>query len=188
MAHALQKGKAVMRKTQPQKGFTLIELMIVVGILAVLAAVAMTSYSAYVRKSRNSEATSILADIRLKQEAYRGAFQEYASGCGAWVPRATPDAESAPASGMSDECTTTWRRLGIVFPNSLYFVYDTEAGPPGTDPSKDRYDAASSARDFWYGAAAIEDLNSNGKCGGFVVVSGEMKITEIPETEAACTY
>ncbi len=179
-----------MRRATNNNGFTLIELMIVVAILGVLAAVAIASYNAYVRRSHNAEATALLADIRLKQEAYRGAFHEYldvSADCEGWVPRAKPTADAASSSGIDADCATTWRRLGVVFPNSMFFVYDTQAGVPGGTPA-DRYTAAPSARDFWYGASAIEDLNGDNKCGGFTVVSGDIGMAEIKETAAACTY
>lgn len=51
-----------------QKGFTLIELMIVVAIIAILASVAMPLYTDYVIRSKTSEATSTLATLRVQME------------------------------------------------------------------------------------------------------------------------
>jgi type IV pilus assembly protein PilE len=55
---------------QPQRGFTLIELMIVVAIVGILAAVAIPQYKDYVRRGSLPEAFSQLADYRVRMEQY----------------------------------------------------------------------------------------------------------------------
>jgi type IV pilus assembly protein PilA len=60
-----------MKKTlQNQKGFTLIELMIVVAIIGILAAVAIPQYQNFTRKSKASEAKVILDAIITSEGAY----------------------------------------------------------------------------------------------------------------------
>ena len=56
-----------MKKTH---GFTLIELMIVVTIIGILAAVAFPSYQNSVRKAHRSDAQQLMLDISNRQEQY----------------------------------------------------------------------------------------------------------------------
>jgi type IV pilus assembly protein PilE len=51
-----------------QKGFTLIEVMIVVAIIGLIAAIAIPSYTDYVKQGKAAEATGNLADLRVKME------------------------------------------------------------------------------------------------------------------------
>jgi len=68
---------------QPQKGFTLIELMIVVAIIGILAAVALPAYSDYAKKARISEPILALGSCRTAiTEKYQTGIA--APGAGAW--------------------------------------------------------------------------------------------------------
>jgi len=52
------------------RGFTLIEVMIVVAIVAILAAVALPSYRSYVRRGQLPESMTGLSDFRVKMEQF----------------------------------------------------------------------------------------------------------------------
>jgi type IV pilus assembly protein PilE len=56
--------------SQKQKGVTLVEIMIAMGILAVIAAIAMPAYRGYIQSSREAEGWNNLAAIKLAQEEY----------------------------------------------------------------------------------------------------------------------
>lgn len=62
------------------RGFTLIELMIVMVIVAILAAIALPSYARFITKGNRDEARSSLQQIQLLQEAWRSDNGVYADG------------------------------------------------------------------------------------------------------------
>jgi type IV pilus assembly protein PilE len=67
------------------RGFTLVELMIVVAVVAILAAVALPSYQSYVLKSRRADAWSLIQSVQLAQERHRLSNPTYAEDCPAGV-------------------------------------------------------------------------------------------------------
>jgi len=66
-----------------KKGFTLIELMIVVAIIGILAAIAIPNFMNYQCKAKQAEAKSNLGNIKTMQEAYRAEYDTYSTSQGA---------------------------------------------------------------------------------------------------------
>ena len=64
--------------TKDDRGFTLIELMIVIAIIGILAAIAIPQFSAYRVRSYNSAANADLRNATTAQEAYFVDQQDYA--------------------------------------------------------------------------------------------------------------
>jgi len=62
---------------EEEKGFTLIELMIVIAIIGILAAIAIPQFSAYRAKAFNAAAESDLRNVMTAEEAYFATNQTY---------------------------------------------------------------------------------------------------------------
>jgi type IV pilus assembly protein PilA len=67
-----QGGSTMFKQLKGQKGFTLIELMIVVAIIGILAAIAIPNFLQYQMKSRQSEAKTNLQAIKTSEVAFQG--------------------------------------------------------------------------------------------------------------------
>jgi len=81
-----------MKDKAGKKGFTLIELMIVITIVAILVALALPSYTSYVRKAKRGEAEQTLMNWANMQEIWRANNPTYADDVAApnGIPLPTP--------------------------------------------------------------------------------------------------
>ena len=87
-----------------QSGFTLVELMIVVAIMAILASIVIPSYQDYVTKGQLTEGISELADARVKMEqAFQDSHTYDVFGDGSTCPTAIP----AAGTNFTYSCTLT---------------------------------------------------------------------------------
>src|SRR5512134_1758361 len=73
-----------------QRGFTIIELLIVIVIVSILAAVALPAYQDYTQRAKLTEAFTGLSDFRVRMEQFYQDNRRYdgggLGGCGAAAP------------------------------------------------------------------------------------------------------
>ncbi len=106
----LNKSGHCRRSHATQQGLSLVELMITVAIIGFLASIALPSYSDYVRKGRAAEATSTLANLKVRMEQYYQDNRTYVGGA------------CAPASGakyFSYSCSSATANAFVLVADGL---------------------------------------------------------------------
>ena len=113
-------------------GFTLIELMVVIVIVAILAAIALPSYQQYIQRGKITEATSNLSSARLQLEKYYADNRKYDNGtagtCGVTMPSGasaryfTITCASGSANAVGDQ-TFTVTATGVAGQGMSGFAY-----------------------------------------------------------------
>ncbi|HVV82552.1 MAG TPA: type II secretion system protein [Kofleriaceae bacterium] len=115
----------ILRKTQ--RGFTLIELMIVVAIIGILAAVAIPKFLDYMKKSKRSEAELNLNAINKATDSEYSENSEYPQGdSGGFTPAAACCTVAGKKCAVNEndwKGNAAWDQLGFEMTQPFYFQY-----------------------------------------------------------------
>ncbi len=159
--------KALMKKRD--EGFTLVELMIVVAIIGVLAALAIYGVSRYLKHSKTAEATRNLGSIETgSKNQFQQETDPSGTGIGPFVhnfcPKSTisPPSAGLPKAAKVKAAATDWDdaawkclKFSINEPQFYMYTYVSDTAKTGTDAQ--------------YTAIANGDLDGNGTASTFTL-------------------
>lgn len=161
-----------------RRGFTLVELSIVVVIIGVMATLATYGVSRYIRQSKTAEAAHMIGAIKAGQEAFFDETFRYYDVSGT-LDNLYPKAGTAgrdKAQWGGDEEAKAWATIGIAPAAPVLFRYATIAGngtPNDSLLGEDGldYNLAAAPAGHWYLVKAVADLDGDGKARSVFVGS-----------------
>jgi prepilin-type N-terminal cleavage/methylation domain-containing protein len=189
------------------RGFTLVELMITVGIVSVLAVVAYAGYHKFVTYSHTTEANSVLSGIKNRQEAYKAETGVYLGASSVlaanqtttgWSTNVYPHCAAGgilpgsvkvawPSGSCSTGCCVGWQKLKVQTTGPTVYGFTTIAGNGGTPTAAFSIDSTAfvwpAANGPWFIASGVADTDGNGVYTTSVISSldNEIRIDQSSE-------
>lgn len=162
-----------------RRGFTLTELMIVIAMIGVLAAIAMVGYRKYMKSAAASEVKAVIQGIRLGEEAYRAETLQYLGCSGnsltSWYPGTPNEHKRAWDNAQNNAEHDCWMALNVHTDGPVLFGYALVAGvaaQPGDGVPPITYcenwvQTHASVTGPWFVVQAAGDQNGDGKMSMF---------------------
>jgi prepilin-type N-terminal cleavage/methylation domain-containing protein len=177
-------------RARVQRGFTLIEMMIVVAVIAILAAIAVPAYFSQSRKSKaSSEVSAMFAEMSTKEEQYKvekggywgSAISTAGQSSSATCPSPLPSATLTSTS--SCVTSTDWTTLHINPPDTkVWCQYTITVGPSTVTPTPAGFTMLSDGTAFapitsWYYILATCDMDGSSTTNStYFISSADTKI------------
>jgi prepilin-type N-terminal cleavage/methylation domain-containing protein len=172
------------------RGFSLVELMVVVTIVGVLAMVGISLLRKHVFASRSTEAFAMIQSIRAAEERWRSENQSYldvSTTIASFYPMSTPGRNryAWEQSGGSD--FARWRLLNPTVSGPVQFGYAVKAGPPGSTDLPALSIATPPVwpvpTEPWYVIQAVADTDEDGVRAVFAATSFSAEVYSENEGE-----
>jgi prepilin-type N-terminal cleavage/methylation domain-containing protein len=136
-------------KVFKQKGFTLIELMVVIGIIVLLATMMMVNYQGASKKARDSRRAADLEQLRSALEIEYTDANKYPASYGAWSNRLSTQ---GPKQNNTDDYIYTPLKVNGSTENNAYRIcVELWEGDPANIPAANKPAATGCALNQLYG-------------------------------------